>query len=54
MIIWKTGDIFATKGDAITKHVTLEYYRKNLDNDIVIFTKPGLYSYKAKILRQLH
>lgn len=51
--LFANGDIFATKGDTITKHVTLEYYRKNLDNDIVIFTKPGLYSYKAKILRQL-
>jgi len=61
---WKNGiamrniiidnDIIATKGDPVTKQVTLEYYRKNLKNkDIIIFTTDGIDKFKEKVVKQL-
>lgn len=45
---------YAIKSDVITKQVTLQYYRENLDQDIVIFTQTGLDTFKSRVKTQLN
>ena len=46
-------DDYAIKGDAVTKQVTLNYYRDIMTKDMVVFTQSGLDSYKSSILKRL-
>lgn len=48
------GEEYAVKSDAITKQVTLQYYRENSKKDVVVFTQTGLDTFRNRIRTQLN